>query len=102
MHEIMVIPTDKSNGLADVRPTQDHMNGHVSFWLKSSNTGKDWDPSQRTREAMFRHGQCVPPLYGLLKYHEPENTWDPELGAPYRPVCGACLGPNASVSDRIL
>ena len=38
----------------------------------------------------------------MLKDPEPEDTWDPELGAPYRPVCSACLGPNASLSDLLL
>ena len=50
---------------------------------------------------MIQHGQCVPPLYGLLKDHKPEDTWDPELGAPYKTVCGTCLGPNASMSDLL-
>ena len=58
------------------------MNGHVSAWLKFTNTGQNWDQSQRIREAMIKHGQCVPPLYGLLKDHKPEGAWDPELGAP--------------------
>ena len=121
--DIMVVPTDKSGKLAainwsvycasmnrqigadclvgwsEVGPTQDNMNGHVSAWLKFTNTGQNWDQSQRIREGMIKHGQCVPPLYGLLKDHKPEGAWDPELGAPYRPVCGACLGPNASLSD---
>ena len=123
--EIMVVPTDKSGKLAainwdvycasmncqigadclvgwsEVGPTQDNMNGHVSAWLKFTNTGQNWDQSQRIREGMISHGQCVPPLYGLLKDHKPVGAWDPELGAPYRPVCGACLGPNASLSDLL-
>ena len=77
------------------------MIGHVSSWLKFSRTGQNWDQAQRIHESMIQHGQCLPPLYGLLKDHKPEDTWDPELGDPYRPVCGACLGPNASMSDLL-
>ena len=50
---------------------------------------------------MIRYGKCVPPLYGLLNDHTPEDTWDSELGTPYRPVCSACLSPNASLSDLL-
>ena len=76
-------------------------NGHVSCWLRFSNNGQDWDHAQRIHEAMIRIFRCVSPLYGLLKDHKPEDSWDPELGAPYRPVCGTCLDPNASLSDLL-
>ena len=126
-HKIMVVPTDKSGklsvvnwsvycasiakvicadnqvGWAEVGPTQDNMNGHVSCLIKLRNTGQNWDLAQRICECMIRNGQCVPPLYGHLKDYKPEDTWDSEVGAPYRPVCCAChcLGPNASLSDLL-
>ena len=83
--EIMVVPTDKSGklmvvnwsvyvrnmekiigsdrevGWAEVGPTQDRMNGHVSLWIKMTKYGDDWNQTQRIREAMIRHGECVPP-----------------------------------------
>ncbi len=48
---------------------------------------------------MLRYGECVPPLYGLVKDHKPEGSFDPVFGPPYRPVCAASFGPNSALSD---
>ena len=94
-----IIGNDRVVGWAEVGPTQDRMNGHCSMWLKFTNMGTDWDQQQRIREALLRYGHCVPPLYGLVKDHKPEGSYDPNFGPPYRPVCGASFGPNSAMSD---
>ena len=123
--EVMVLPSDKSGKLTvvgwdiyiqnmmkivgndvnvgwhEVGPAQDRMNGHCSMWLKMTDMGSDWDQAQRIREALLRYGQCVPPLYGLVKDHKPEGSYAPMFGPPYRPVCGASFGPNAAMSNVI-
>jgi hypothetical protein len=94
-----IIGDDKAVGWSEVGPTQARMNGHCSMWLKMTSMGSDWDQAQRIREALLRYGECVPPLYGLVKDHKPEGSFDPVFGPPYRPVCGASFGPNSALSD---
>ena len=78
-----IIGQDKAVGWSEVGPTQARMNGHCSMWLKMTSMGSDWDQAQRIREALLRYGECVPPLYGLVKDHKPEGSYDPVFGPPY-------------------
>jgi hypothetical protein len=94
-----IIGEDKAVGWSEVGPTQARLNGHCSMWLKMTSMGSDWNQAQRIREALLRYGECVPPLYGLIKDHKPEGSYDPVFGPPYRPVCGASFGPNSALSD---
>ena len=48
-----VIGADSQVGWAEVGPTQDNMNGHVSSWLEFSRTGQNWDQAQRICESMM-------------------------------------------------
>ena len=61
--------------------------------------GSDWDQAQRIREALLWYGECVTPLYGLVKDHKLEGPYDPVFGPPYRPMCRASFGPYSALSD---
>ena len=52
---------------------------------------------------MIRHGECLALLYGLLKDHKQEGSFDSELRPPYQHVCGASMsGSNSSLFCEIV